>query len=144
MAERFLYIPSVGFSVAIALVFVRISRAPIIARFISKRAIYCVVGCLIAMLSARTIARNFDWKNESVFFGALAKQKPTLVGARVSYGKALINEKKYLEALSEFETVARLQPGSPEIWAAQLNFLRAMTSNKSDLPGANGSYQVRQ
>ena len=54
MAERFLYLPSVGFAIAAAALLYRLKeRIPVRA----------VAMVLVALLAVRTFARNFDWKD---------------------------------------------------------------------------------
>jgi hypothetical protein len=55
MAERFLYLPAVGFAIALTAVAYRV---------LSRRAVRIALGIAIALCAARTFARNPDWDND--------------------------------------------------------------------------------
>ena len=61
VAERLLYLPSLGYSLLLALG---------VRRLASSRPLLSRLGLLVLLLSAglRTIARNTDWRNEETLF----------------------------------------------------------------------------
>jgi protein O-mannosyl-transferase len=65
LAERLLYLPSIGFCIALSPLVVRPSRA---ARALG-------VGAL-ALLAVRTIARNADWKDDATIYAAALRVAP--------------------------------------------------------------------
>ena len=64
LAERVLYIPSMGFSMLIAIGFYRLCQKNIFG----KKFLQSCLVFLIAVHSLKTISRNFDWKDESAIF----------------------------------------------------------------------------
>ena len=75
-AERLLYLPSVGFCVAAAVIAVSFYR-----RFHSQPALrfggITLFGLILVALSIRTVARNVDWRSEQSLWAAAATQNPT-------------------------------------------------------------------
>ncbi|HTS62751.1 MAG TPA: hypothetical protein VMH28_12055 [Candidatus Acidoferrales bacterium] len=61
LAERFLYLPSIGFAMAAAALAFRVGN---------RRTGQIVLGVLLALFAARTFARNFDWQNNSTLEAA--------------------------------------------------------------------------
>lgn len=58
MAERFLYLPSIGFAVAAVGLLWRVkARAP------AQAALICATICALVLLAGRTVARNRDWQD---------------------------------------------------------------------------------
>jgi len=140
MAERFLYIPSVGIALAAALAVEAVRRTDRAPTRRTAGAVASAALCAIALLAVRTVDRNRDWAHETEFFGVLAADKPTLAGARLGYGKALEKVGRYEEALTEYEAVVRLRPDLPEM-KATIDFLRLMTAASHPEP-TNGARHV--
>jgi protein O-mannosyl-transferase len=72
MAERFLYLPAIGFAgclVAAAMALKR--RAPG-----SHPAIYAALGLIVLLLVGRTFARNFDWRTEDALWRSAEAAQP--------------------------------------------------------------------
>jgi tetratricopeptide (TPR) repeat protein len=55
MAERFLYLPAIGFAVAVAV---------LANRFVPRRVAFPLLASLIVLAGVRTYARNWSWKDE--------------------------------------------------------------------------------
>ena len=105
LAERFLYNPSVGFAMALAA-----GLHAVVKRFDDKGKMLSVLLVAVVLLfSVRTVARNYDWRNEIAFFGDLVRQKPDLLGARVGYGNALLKAGRYQESVIEFKAAEELK-----------------------------------
>jgi len=107
MAERFLYIPSVGFVIACVLLIPQKTGWAGVKSPVSILLLLCV----LVFFGFRTAKRNCDWRNELSLFGALARAKPDLLGARIGYGNALLKAGKYEDALVEFKAADRLKSG---------------------------------
>ena len=109
MAERFLYIPSIGFSLllgsALMTGFGRIERTSI-----KKFVLTPLIIIFIAGLSVKTVSRNMVWKNEVVFFKEIIRYEPWLAIAHASLGNALLNENKIDEAISSYQQAANINP----------------------------------
>ncbi len=142
MAERFLYTPSVGIALGAALAVEAARRADWAPTRRTAVALAAAGLCGVTLLLAvRTVDRNRDWAHETEFFGAMAREKPTLAGARLAYGKALEKAGRYEEAITEYEAVARLRPDVPGM-KGTLDLLRLMTRAASHPEPANGTGRV--
>lgn len=63
VAERVLYIPSVGFCLLVSF-----GVSVLYRKSNSKAVIKCVVGVLLLTMSVRTVVRNKDWQNEEALY----------------------------------------------------------------------------
>ncbi|MCX5715500.1 MAG: tetratricopeptide repeat protein [Candidatus Omnitrophica bacterium] len=101
LAERFLYIPSIGFFIAvIGLVLKQKDRL--------KKTLYAAIGILLVIFGVLTAERNKDWKDEITFFTANLKRSPLSVRMRYDLGRRYAQNKMYPEAISEFESAIKL------------------------------------
>lgn len=81
VAERVLYIPSVGFCLLVSF------GSNILYRRINKKAVmHCAIGILLLTMSVRTIARNNDWHNEETLYRSGIPVNPPK-------GKFILNDK---------------------------------------------------
>lgn len=97
MAERFLYLPSIGFCMLLAIVLGRIRSTKI------KHAgvIAVILAASIATAySVRTMARNEDWKNPIAISESIIKVSPLNSWGYTSLGAALIGAERYMEAVT--------------------------------------------
>jgi tetratricopeptide (TPR) repeat protein len=67
MAERFLYLPSVGFAIAAVALAGRLGR---------ERLTAAVLTVVLALFAGRTFARNFDWKDDLTLSAADVRVAP--------------------------------------------------------------------
>ena len=79
LAEHYLYLPSFGFVLLVGLLFERLLIA-----FRWRYAAYAVFAVLILLLSARTVNRNYDWKNSFTLWGKTVKTSPDRPASRRS------------------------------------------------------------
>lgn len=120
IAERVLYIPSMGFCMLVGYGWHQISSNTSThmnllsslngsTALIKKLASLCFVFILISH-SARTIIRNVDWKNEYSIFTAGLKVTKENAKLYNNVGHALESQAKYEEALEYFLKAVRVQP----------------------------------
>jgi tetratricopeptide (TPR) repeat protein len=112
MAERLLYLPSVGFCLLAARLLLQIWETG------SRR--ICLLACaaLVLLFVGRTWVRNADWRsNESLFRAAVAAQ-PRSAKAHHGLGEALLEKGDRIGALLAF---ARALEIYPVYWAAHYN-----------------------
>ncbi len=96
--EHFVYLPSAGLLVAAVALGRRLMRSP------AARVIACAL--LVALLGARTIARNFDWRDEERFWRVTTRDTPS---ARAFNNLGLhLRDQGRLEEASEALVMARL------------------------------------
>lgn len=80
MAERFLYLPSIAFALALAV---------LAYRRLNGRTATLVVAGFAVLLAARTYLRNFDWKDNVTLAGADIHAVPDSVKVHKMYAAAL-------------------------------------------------------
>ncbi len=88
MAERLIYMPSVGFCILLALALVRLGPRPC--------AILSVL--ILALYAGRSYVRNQDWKDNDTIFINILKTSPNSVRAMVNASAILLDQKRYGEA----------------------------------------------
>uniref|UniRef100_A0A1B0CFF6 Uncharacterized protein n=2 Tax=Lutzomyia longipalpis TaxID=7200 RepID=A0A1B0CFF6_LUTLO len=103
IAERVLYMPSMGFCLLVAYGFHLMSQ-----RFNKKLAWMCLTFLLITH-ATKTYVRNWDWETEySIFMSGLrVNQRNAKLFNNV--GHALESEERYREALTFFHTAVQVQ-----------------------------------
>jgi tetratricopeptide (TPR) repeat protein len=83
MAERFLYLPAVGFAMAVVALACRWRR---------KRLAAAVLAAVIALFACRTFARNFDWKDDLTLSAADVRVVPSSFKMHGILANALFKE----------------------------------------------------
>lgn len=85
MAERLVFMPSLGFCLLIAFLMVKLLKAEKLAPsnfseiFSRKAAVWLILLPLMVVASVKTVTRNKDWKNVSTLFNADIKTVPNSV-----------------------------------------------------------------
>jgi tetratricopeptide (TPR) repeat protein len=135
IAERVLYIPSMGFCLLVAFGYSRLCQKKIFNRKLLK----CFIVFLISVHSAKTILRNFDWKDESSIF--LSGLRVNVNNAKLwnNVGHALEGQSRYDEALKYFSVAAQVQPDDV---GAHINVGRTL-NNLGKFDEAEKVYLVR-
>lgn len=106
VAERYVYLGSLGIFVVIALFF-----NWLIEKYSNrKNIIYSVFAILIVLLSARTIVRNMDWQNEDTLWLATAKTSPSGQNIHNNLGDVYGRQKNYEKAVEEFKKAVEINP----------------------------------
>lgn len=110
LAERFLYFPSTGFALLVALAVTTLRR-----RWRLPATVVFVL--LLAACSARTVMRTADWKDELTLFQKSVAASPDNARARASLGSTLYDLERYDEALNEFRFAVRVNPSYAPGWS---------------------------
>jgi tetratricopeptide (TPR) repeat protein len=110
LAERFLYFPSTGFALLVALLVITLRR-----RWRLPATVVFVL--LLAACSARTVMRTADWKDELTLFQKSVAASPDNARARASLGSTLYGLERYDEALNEFRHAVRVNPSYAPGWS---------------------------
>jgi Tfp pilus assembly protein PilF len=99
MAERLLFIPSIGFALVIGELLVKLFRYPIAQPFRNwggmlsqKPMMFLLLGAVLLAFTAKTYSRNMDWKNISTLFRADVKTVPNSAHMRLYYAGMITNE----------------------------------------------------
>jgi len=88
MAERFLYLPSIGFCAASAVALCAINEK-LKTRF-GPALMWVLPISLISVLGIRTYSRNADWQDELSLWKSAVAASPSSFKARMVYGEALL------------------------------------------------------
>jgi tetratricopeptide (TPR) repeat protein len=106
MAERLLYLPSLGFCLLLALAVTTLAGAP--------RTKLIATGAFLLLLlgyATRTVLRNRDWRTDVTLFASAVRTSPDSTGAHLNMGMALLNSKDFSGAQREFERSLEIYPG---------------------------------
>jgi tetratricopeptide (TPR) repeat protein len=96
LADHYLYLPMMSFSLLVALIVNAVAQRGKRARQVA----YCVIGAAIAVLAGQTVSRNPDWKDELAVWEANYKAVP--YSPRASYnlgGLYMVKDPQRSEAL---------------------------------------------
>lgn len=104
MAERFLYMPSLGFCLAITITLARIfkletniTEVNFPGLFKKNTLLFTLTGVLLLLFSFKTISRNFDWKDNLTLLERDVKTSPESARIRYAYGSAILIEQALKE-----------------------------------------------
>jgi len=107
VAERFLYIPSIGFCAVAAIVAWRLLSS-------SKDWLKVLSGCALSALliyyCSYTVKRNIDWKDELSFCTSTLKCNPSSYSAHNGLGLIYTQNNQYDKAVSEFLEAIKIKP----------------------------------
>ena len=105
-AERYLYLPSVGFALLLSLLFARVEALPLT---VTKR--FAAAFLLLAGIYATgTVARNAVWQDEYTLFADTARKSPDSVIPRLEFGNALLAKNRFDEAIEQYQAAMRMEP----------------------------------
>jgi protein O-mannosyl-transferase len=110
--ERYVYIPSIGFSLLIAMA---ITKLPIEKwlPFGSRRAVQtAVVGLLVFLLAGKSIAQNTSWKNDLTLWSSGVETAPDQSMSHYVLGHKLIQSGEYAKAAEQLEQYMRMNPNN--------------------------------
>ncbi|XP_029697225.1 protein O-mannosyl-transferase TMTC3 isoform X2 [Takifugu rubripes] len=105
VAERVLYVPSMGFCVLFAHGFKIISQKGQL-----KRISWLILGVLLTTHAVKTFNRNWDWESEYTLFTSALKVNKNNAKLWNNVGHALEGQNNYGEALQYFLQATRVQP----------------------------------
>jgi tetratricopeptide (TPR) repeat protein len=103
-AERYLYLPGVGFCALLALALDRLKK---------PRLYYAAVGSLAILYALLSIERNAVWGDRLTFWSATVNASPDASLARNNLGVELYKAKRYREAEAEYREAIRLMYDNP-------------------------------
>jgi tetratricopeptide (TPR) repeat protein len=111
-AERFLYLPSAGASIALAAALARAGgRSPAAARGFAV----CLAVVAVAF-GGMTRARNRTWNDGLSLWSDAAAKSPGVAAARESHGLALLGRGRSDAGTRELQAALALSPGLPARW----------------------------
>ena len=100
LAERFLYIPSVGFCVAVSVLLAHLFKANMnsiqysgLSAFVqANKGILSFAAILVALYGVKTFSRNAAWANNITLAATDVQTHPNSVRIRHAYGSLLVTE----------------------------------------------------
>jgi tetratricopeptide (TPR) repeat protein len=112
VAERLIYLPSLGFCVALAWVWERadakLGAGPGARPHVAAAA---ALGIVLAFYGARTVLRNRDWRDPLTLFAATVAASPESASAHYNYAATLYQEKNDpAGALPHLERALEIRP----------------------------------
>ena len=106
IAERYMYIPSIGFSIFAGLLFAGLPEGAL------KKAASALLVAVIALFIALTVQRNTLWGDDLRFFTRMAEESPTAPLAHLNLAVIYQNRGEGERALSHMERCRDLAPGN--------------------------------
>jgi protein O-mannosyl-transferase len=112
MAERYLYLPSIGYSLLLAWVIVILYlRKPSI---VSKSIVVIVAILLVGSYSLRTVMRNYDWKDNFSLWYKEIMNPPSSARAYTSVAYTYFNKEMYGQAVEYYKRAIEVDPDNRE------------------------------
>ena len=147
MAERYLYAPSIGFSLLLGYLFFKIYN--IKNEKLIKNVLVVLFILLLSLYAARTIARNGDWQDNLTLWAKTAETNPYNSKAHDNLGftyESLGDDEK---AFLEFGKAVELMPSNPKAlsnlgvaYAKRKQYNESINLMKMALKIAPGHYQT--
>jgi tetratricopeptide (TPR) repeat protein len=134
MAERFLYLPSVGIAgcVVAAIHWLRHQR--------SIKHVWAVTGLVCLALAVRTYARNFDWQDDRSLWTSAVDACPESARPHYNLAAALAQIPGRLpDAITEYKAALRIRPDYAD---AHYNLGNALARIPARLPEAIPEYEA--
>jgi tetratricopeptide (TPR) repeat protein len=100
MAERFVYMPSVGFVLAGTLLLAKFTNSQKLEASVSfsdhfkqNKVFVIIIAVIVSLYAVKTIDRNMDWKDNFTLLSKDVKTNPNSARIRYAFGSALLFEK---------------------------------------------------
>ena len=140
MAERFLYLPSVGLAGCLVAVIHQLVQRFSAKWRVAPKAAWVAMGVACLVFAARTYARNFDWQNARSLWTSTVNVCPESARPHYNLATELAQVPEELpHAITEFEEALRIRPDYAE---AHYNLGNAFALMPSRLPDAITEYQA--
>ena len=140
MAERFLYLPSVGLAGCAVAAIHWLGQRQLVKRRAAAPVAWAALGLACLAFTARTYARNFDWQDDFSLWSSAVEVCPG--SARPHYNLALEFERipgRQPEAIAEYQAALRIDPNFVE---AHNNLANTLARMPGRLPEAIAEYQA--
>jgi protein O-mannosyl-transferase len=116
MAERFLYLPSVGLAGCLVAAIYALGRRMSSSWQVSPKAAWITMALASLAFAARTYARNIDWHDELSLWSSTVEVCPGVARAHMNLGDALAKIPGHqAEAIAEYRTALRIRPDYSEV-----------------------------
>lgn len=105
LGERYLYLPSVGFVLGMAVLLCRAARAERM-----RRMVVLAVVALVASYAGATVMRNRVWRDPQALYADTVRKSPGALGPRANLATALLERGDLEAAREQYETLLRAYP----------------------------------
>jgi protein O-mannosyl-transferase len=140
MAERFLYLPSVGLAGCVVAAIHALRRRYPLKWWATQKATWAAVALVCLALASRSFVRNFDWRDERSLWSSAVEVCPESAKAHYNLGAALAQIPGQLpDAIAEYEAALRIRP---DYGAAHYNLGNALARIPGEEPRAIAHYQA--
>jgi Flp pilus assembly protein TadD len=109
--DRYMYLPSIGFCVLLALLLLKM------VRLFRRRSIPgAVVGLILVVLLVGTARQNMIWGDSVALWTRAKEHRPNSWHAHYNLGLAFLNHRRFVEAEQELLEAAKLAPDHPTVF----------------------------
>jgi Tfp pilus assembly protein PilF len=112
-AERYLYLPSVGFCWVVSWAIVRLWKSLAASRPVWRRSVAAALVVVALLLLVRTVTRNRDWRSDETLYTETLKASPRATSIRENLGVVAWNHGRIDEAEKQWRIALKLNPDSP-------------------------------
>jgi tetratricopeptide (TPR) repeat protein len=140
MAERFVYLPSIGLAGCVVVAIYGLGRQVSHQLLLAMRTAWIALGLVCLACAVRTYARNFDWLDERSLWTSAVSVCPNSAKARYNLGNALTKlPGRVPDAIAEFQAALRIEPDYAQ---AYNNLGSALAQLPGRLTDAIAEFQV--
>jgi len=140
MAERFLYLPSVGLAGCVVAAIHALGQRRFLKRPAAARVAWAALGLVCLAFTARTYARNFDWQDERSLWASAVDVCPEAARPHYNLANTLAPmPDRRPEVIAEYEAALRIEPDLAE---AHNNLASTLARTPGRLPEAIAEYQA--
>lgn len=107
MGERLAYLPSAGFCLFVALLWIQLEQR-------KAKLAWGVLVFILAALTARTILRNRDWRDDATLYAAAVRVVPRSAKMHANQGNTYLQLGDLEKAQAELDTALQIFPEFPE------------------------------
>lgn len=124
MAERLIYLPSAGFCLLVALIWIRLKER-------QRNLAWAALAIVVVALAARTVVRNRDWRDNFTLYSAAVRVVPGSAKMRTDLGAEYMYRGQLDAARLEYQTALAIFPNDPGA-VEWLGLLDARTGNDQE------------
>lgn len=119
LAERFMYLPSVGFCLLLTVALDALGRS--FPAGSGRRMFLGIVGMLVLAFALQTFARSLEWRDNRTVFEAAARVNPQSPRAHFVLGKLTLDAGDPDGAVEHLDRTLELRPDHPTAWLEKGN-----------------------